>query len=76
MELHFQPKVNMRDGTVVGLEALVRWNHPIRGPLLPGEFLSSLKNRDTCMALDRWVIRRAFRQLSARIIAGQHAALP
>jgi hypothetical protein len=40
--LHFQPQVNMRTGAVVGAEALIRWQHPERGLLLPGEFLPAL----------------------------------
>src|SRR5690606_41767773 len=38
-ELHYQPKVNMRSGRVLGVEALIRWRHPERGLVLPGEFL-------------------------------------
>ena len=53
----YQPKVSARNGTVVGAEALIRWNHPTLGPVNPGEFLPLAEERGLMKELDRWVIR-------------------
>ncbi len=60
--LHFQPKVNMLTCEVIGMEALLRWNHPEKGLLLPGEFLYYLNNSELEIALGDWVIRHALEQ--------------
>jgi diguanylate cyclase (GGDEF)-like protein len=57
IELHYQPKANMRDQSVTGVEALVRWNHPVRGLVPPDEFIpvaeqSGLMHRLTDVILD------------------------
>lgn len=61
--LHYQPKVNMRTGQVLGLEALIRWNHPERGLLPPGMFLPMLENQPLSIDLGRWVLRTALAQI-------------
>ncbi len=61
--LHYQPKINMRDGTVIGAEALIRWQHPERGLLPPGEFLPLIENTDLVVSVDEWVLRRALSDL-------------
>lgn len=61
--LHYQPKVNMRSGTVVGVEALVRWQHPERGLLLPEHFLPVTEMNSVGLELGEWVLRRAVAQL-------------
>jgi EAL domain-containing protein (putative c-di-GMP-specific phosphodiesterase class I) len=63
--LHYQPKVNMRTGEVVGFEALVRWEHPKRGLLLPGAFLPLIDKHPLSEALGNWVMRAALQQMSA-----------
>jgi EAL domain-containing protein (putative c-di-GMP-specific phosphodiesterase class I) len=63
--LHYQPKVNMRTGKVVGAEALIRWQHPERGLLPPGEFLPAIEGNDLIVALGDWVLREALRQCEA-----------
>ncbi|MBN8506931.1 MAG: EAL domain-containing protein [Burkholderiales bacterium] len=60
--LHFQPKVNLRRGTVIGAEALIRWQHPQRGLLPPGEFLPQLEHEALAVDLGDWVLRRALAQ--------------
>lgn len=60
--LYYQPKVNMRTGKVIGLEALVRWQHPERGLLLPGEFLTVIQNHPLSISLDTWVLGEALAQ--------------
>ncbi len=63
--LHYQPKVNMRTGDVVGAEALVRWQHPERGLLMPGEFLPAINDTELIVMLGDWVLGDAFRQIEA-----------
>lgn len=60
--LHYQPKVDLRRGAVVGAEALIRWRHPERGLLLPGAFLPAIENDDVMIALGDWVIAAALAQ--------------
>ncbi|MEY4735734.1 MAG: hypothetical protein RL302_53 [Pseudomonadota bacterium] len=63
--LHYQPKVNMRTGDVVGAEALIRWQHPERGLLPPGMFLPGIELDPVGVQLGEWVIRAALMQASA-----------
>lgn len=63
-ELHYQPKVNMRTGQVVGVEALIRWHHPERGLLLPEEFLPVVEDDPFAVEIGRWVIEAAIEQLN------------
>ena len=72
--LHYQPKVNMRRGNVIGVEALIRWQHPERGLLSPGGFLPTLENHPLMIELGDWVIETALAQVTAWRGAG--AALP
>ncbi|WP_260194083.1 sensor domain-containing protein [Actinophytocola gossypii] len=59
--LHYQPVVGP-DGTILSAEALVRWPHPERGMLSPGEFLPVAEQGDLLRELDRWVLRTALRE--------------
>ncbi|MEW6679076.1 MAG: PAS domain-containing protein [Pseudomonadota bacterium] len=61
--LYFQPKVNLLDGTVIGAEALVRWQHPERGLLAPAEFLHFLDGTDLAAELGEWVTETALSQI-------------
>ena len=61
--LHYQPVVGP-DGRVLSAEALVRWPHPERGMLAPGEFLPVAEQGDLLRELDRWVLRTALREAS------------
>jgi EAL domain-containing protein (putative c-di-GMP-specific phosphodiesterase class I) len=65
LELYYQPQVALSDGRVVGVEALIRWHHPGRGLLLPGEFIPIAERRGLMPALGRWVISAACEQLAA-----------
>ncbi|MBU0588697.1 MAG: EAL domain-containing protein [Gammaproteobacteria bacterium] len=62
--LHYQPKVNMRTGEIVGAEALIRWQHPIQGLLPPVAFLPIIEGRRISVAVGEWVIASALRQMS------------
>lgn len=63
--LHYQPKVDMASGSLIGVEALIRWQHPERGLLLPGSFLSAIENDDLAIEVGEWVIDTALRQIAA-----------
>ena len=56
--LEYQPQISLRSGQVVGLEALVRWSHPVRGILPPGEFIPFAERHGLIDALGWWVIER------------------
>jgi diguanylate cyclase (GGDEF)-like protein/PAS domain S-box-containing protein len=70
--LHFQPKTDLVSGRMLGVEALVRWQHPERGLLLPGEFISMAEETGLIIPLGRWVLRAACRQIRAWRDAGLH----
>jgi len=63
--LHYQPKVNMRTGQVIGAEALIRWHHPERGLLPPAVFLPVIEDDDVITAVGDWVIESALSQMEA-----------
>ncbi|MFB1498406.1 EAL domain-containing protein, partial [Thiocapsa sp. N5-Cardenillas] len=63
--LYYQPKVNLRTGTVVGAEALIRWRHPQRGLLAPALFLPTTENHPLAVELGEWVIKTALAQTDA-----------
>jgi diguanylate cyclase (GGDEF)-like protein/PAS domain S-box-containing protein len=62
--LYYQPKVNMRTGSVIGAEALIRWQHPKRGLLNPLEFLPVIENNHMMIEMGEWVIDSALTQIS------------
>jgi diguanylate cyclase (GGDEF)-like protein len=70
MRLHVQPVVNLRSGQVCSLEALVRWAHPERGLLLPGEWLPCIEDTDTIAELGEWVMEQSLRHASRWLAAG------
>ena len=61
--LHYQPLWNLQTNRLESFEALVRWQHPERGLLPPGEFIAFAESRGLISLLDRWVMRAACRQL-------------
>ncbi len=72
--LMYQPQVHMETGRLVGLEALLRWNHPTRGVLMPGEFLPAAERSGLIIMLGNWVLRSACRQARQWLETG--VALP
>jgi diguanylate cyclase (GGDEF)-like protein/PAS domain S-box-containing protein len=62
--LHYQPKVNMRTGEVIGVEALIRWQHPERGIIPPLDFLPAIEGHAISLELGEWVIHTALSQIS------------
>lgn len=63
--LYYQPRVDLRDGTVVGVEALIRWRHPQQGLLAPSAFLPLIEGTSEEIAVDEWVVKTAVEQLSS-----------
>ncbi|MBX3621492.1 MAG: EAL domain-containing protein [Rhizobacter sp.] len=59
--LQFQPQVRARDGVLVGAEALIRWNHPERGLLLPDAFIPLAEQQRLMLPIGQWVLREAAR---------------
>jgi len=68
--LHYQPKVNLKTGAMTGVEALLRWQHPERGLLLPGEFLTIAEDTGMIPAIGQWVLHEACRQTREWLDAG------
>jgi diguanylate cyclase len=62
-ELHYQPQVELESGRIVGLEALLRWNHPERGLIAPAVFIPVAERTATIVALGNWAFDAACRQL-------------
>ncbi len=62
-KLHYQPKVDLRDGRIIGLEALLRWQHPERKLLHPSEFLPVIEYVALDVEVGRWVMAEALRQM-------------
>lgn len=61
--LYYQPKVNMRTGKVIGVEALIRWQHPEKGLLAPIHFLPTIEEHKLSEELGHWVIETALQQI-------------
>jgi len=64
LELHYQPKLNIATGQVVGVEALLRWTHPDRGPVSPAKFIPIAEESGLIMTLSSWVLDTACEQLA------------
>ena len=62
--LYYQPKVNMGTGKVIGVEALIRWQHPLRGLIAPIDFLPIIENHAVSIDVGEWVINAALSQMS------------
>ncbi|TVQ72754.1 MAG: EAL domain-containing protein [Oceanospirillales bacterium] len=63
--LHYQPKVNMRTGQIIGAEALIRWQHPEKGLLPPAAFLPFIEENRLVIDIGEWVIDTALNQIEA-----------
>ena len=68
--LHYQPRVNMSTGELVGAEALIRWHHPTRGYLRPDLFLPVIENHSLIDRIGEWVIEQALQQMQSWHAAG------
>lgn len=58
MELHYQPKVNIQSGHIVGVEALIRWTHAEMGVISPAEFIPIAEETGVIVTLTKWVLKK------------------
>lgn len=61
--LHYQPKVSLHDGTLAGMEALIRWNHPVQGLVMPDRFIDLVETSGLIDAMTEWALREALAQI-------------
>jgi len=73
--MYYQPQVDLIDGAVVGMEALIRWQHPQRGLLLPGDFLFDIDDAALEVAVGEWVLDAVLTQAAAWKAAGLRLCL-
>ncbi|OPX54168.1 PAS domain S-box-containing protein/diguanylate cyclase (GGDEF) domain-containing protein [Oceanospirillum multiglobuliferum] len=71
-ELHYQPKIRLADGVMVGVEALIRWNDPVRGMIPPNDFIPLAEETGLIMPLSQWIMTEACQQ----VVRWQKAGLP
>jgi diguanylate cyclase (GGDEF)-like protein/PAS domain S-box-containing protein len=68
--VHYQPKINLKTGRISGAEALLRWMHPTRGPVPPGQFIPVAEDCGLILPIGTWVLREACQQAQAWVDAG------
>jgi diguanylate cyclase (GGDEF)-like protein/PAS domain S-box-containing protein len=68
--LHYQPRINLRTGAITGAEALIRWTHPVQGPIPPAKFIPVAEACGLILPIGHWVLREACRQAVAWLEAG------
>jgi EAL domain-containing protein (putative c-di-GMP-specific phosphodiesterase class I) len=68
--VHYQPKINLRTGEISGVEALIRWMHPTRGPVSPAQFIPVAEDCGLILPIGNWVLREACKQARAWVDAG------
>jgi diguanylate cyclase (GGDEF)-like protein/PAS domain S-box-containing protein len=68
--LHYQPKINLKTGAITGAEALLRWTHPVRGPVSPAQFIPVAEDCGLILPIGNWVLSEACKQAQAWRDAG------
>ncbi|HET6719628.1 MAG TPA: EAL domain-containing protein, partial [Rhodocyclaceae bacterium] len=68
--LHYQPQLDVESGAVIGVEALIRWNHPDQGLVYPGYFITVAEETGLITAIGRWVLGEACQQMASWHAAG------
>ena len=68
--LMYQPQVDVENGRIIGIEALVRWSHPSRGVLMPGSFIPIAEQTGLVVAVGHWVLQKACRQMAEWVKQG------
>ncbi|MCH9697093.1 MAG: EAL domain-containing protein [Gammaproteobacteria bacterium] len=71
-ELNYQPQVSLHNGSIIGVEALVRWHHPKLGILAPDQFIPIMEKNGLIVSLGKWVLQSASRQM----VEWRHAQVP
>jgi EAL domain-containing protein (putative c-di-GMP-specific phosphodiesterase class I) len=71
--LHYQPKADIKTGLISGFEALLRWNHPKRGLVMPNEFIPVLEDTGLINPVGEWVVRQTCEQIRTWQIEGLRA---
>jgi len=70
LQMHYQPQLSLKDGKIIGAEALLRWQHPQLGSVAPTEFIAVAEDSGLILAIGEWVLRSATRQMKAWLVAG------
>jgi len=70
LRIEYQPKVDLARGTVIGIEALVRWDHPTQGLLMPGAFISLAEESDLIVPMSKWLLDEACHDMHRWIAEG------
>ena len=68
--VHYQPKINLKTGEITGAEALLRWTHPLRGLVPPGQFIPVAEDCGLILPIGNWILREACKQARAWLDAG------